>query len=149
MRARVEGSAWRIAWIRSEVKVAIPQRRGGYVETNAMRMTFRVPWSWTRLPRRAEPLDPRWEMPQRRCLRGDPVPGKVLGVAGNVRHDLEHVVDVALRVRASWDREPNQVRRGRLLRAVRLHPEHHRPDLASTDPSGLVQRHREGLPRVL
>src|SRR6266700_1089126 len=101
-------------------------------------MTFRVPWPSTRLLRGGDRLEPGREMPQLRRLLDDPVPRQVLRPGGDVRHDLDHVVDVTLRVRAPRDREPNEIRRGRLLGAVWLQPEHHRPDLASPDPASFV-----------
>ena len=107
-----------------------------------MRMTFRVPWPSTGLPRAAERLEPRREMPQLRRLLDDPVARQILGAGGDVRHDLDHVVDVALRVGASRDREPDQVRRGRLLRPsgfTRTSPSRSR----SPGSPSLVQRHRE------
>ena len=56
---------------------------------------------------------------------------------------------MALRVRPARDRHADEVHRGRLLGAVGVPAEHHRPDLARADPSGLVERDRERLPRVL
>ena len=63
--------------------------------------------------------------------------------------DLDDVVDVALGVRAARDRQPDEVHRGRRLRAVRAPPEHHGPDLAAPDAALAVERDGERLAGIL
>jgi hypothetical protein len=85
---------------------------------------------------------------ERGRLVDDAQPGQLLGPRRDPRDHLDHVVHVALRVRAPRDREPHEVHRRRHLAAVGAPPEHHRADLAAAHAALEVQRDRERLPRV-
>ena len=82
-------------------------------------------------------------------LPGDPQPAQVCGPRGDLGADLDHVVDVALRVGAAWDGEPHEIHRRGRLAPVRLPAEHDGADLAAADSAGDVERHRERLAGVL
>src|SRR5439155_6729298 len=87
-------------------------------------------------------------MAQRRWLRCNPEAAQERGSFGDPSNRLDHVVNMALRVRSTRDRKPNEIHRGRRLRAVRLPAEHHRPDLAAADATFDVEGHGECLAGV-
>src|ERR1700722_6919436 len=68
-------------------------------------------WRW-RIPRQSlclHRLEARCEVAQCGWLCDDPIPGKVSGVGGHLAAHRNDVVDVALRVGAPRDRQPDQV----------------------------------------
>ena len=88
-------------------------------------------------------------MPELRGLVDDPEPGQLGRPCGDGVAHLDHVVDVALRVRPPRDREADEVERRGPLGPVGVQAEHHRADLASADAPRLVERDGERLARVL
>ena len=63
---------------------------------------------------------------------------------------FEYVIHVALRIHTPRNREPYEIRTGRVfLAAVRVHTEHHRADLAAADACLDVEFDGKGLARVL
>src|SRR5581483_8194643 len=100
-------------------------------------------------PSPSDGLEPGREVPQGAWLVDDAVAGERSRPPGHLDADLDHVVDVALRVRAPRDGEAHEVERGGLLGAVGPQAEHHRADLAPAHAAGLVEGDSEGLPRVV
>ena len=91
----------------------------------------------------------RREVPQLGRLLDDAEAGQLLRPLRDRGAHLDHVVDVALRVGAARDREPDELHRRGALGAVGLASEHDRADLAAAHAAGLVERDDERLPRIL
>ena len=87
----------------------------------------------------------RGEVPQRPRLAHDAVARELVGVLGHHLAHLDHVVDVALRVRAPGNGKPHELHRGGSFGAVGLKAEHDAADLAAADTTGLVERNGQGL----
>jgi hypothetical protein len=96
-----------------------------------------------------ERLEAGREVAQLRGLLGDSEAAQVGGAARHRANNLDHVVDVRLRVNPPGDGQAHQLHRPGRLRPVGMHPEHDRADLAAADAALPVQGDRQRLPGIL
>ena len=74
----------------------------------------------------SERLEARREVAERARFLDDAVATQALTTPSDRDTHLDHVVDVALRVRAARNREPHEIHGSRALRAVGVTAEHRR-----------------------
>ena len=87
-------------------------------------------------------------MPKLGGLLDDAVTSQPLRPSGHLSAHLDHIVDVALGVRATRDRKADELHGRGGLRSIGVAPEHDGADLAASYAAGLVERDDERLSRV-
>jgi len=101
-----------------------PDNEEGFVQQSGM---FRHDNS--SIPARGQCFKPGSEVPQKRRLMDDPIAGDRIPMLENIQDDLDHVVDVALRIDAPRYREAHQLHSRGISRPASAS---HRPNI--TEP---------------